>query len=46
VHVRATRKRLRRSLKAVAQWCQEHRRDPVGAQQKTLNAKLQGHYQY
>jgi RNA-directed DNA polymerase len=46
VRVRTMRKRLRRGLKAVAQWCQEHRHDPVGVQQKTLNAKLRGHYQY
>ena len=46
VHVRTMRKRLRRSLKAVAQWCQEHMHDPVDKQQKILNAKLQGHYQY
>jgi RNA-directed DNA polymerase len=46
VHVRTMRKRLRRSLKAVAQWCQEHMHDPVDKQQKILNAKLRGHYQY
>jgi group II intron reverse transcriptase/maturase len=46
VHVRTMRNRLRRGLKAVAQWCQEHMHDPVDAQQKTLNAKLRGHYQY
>jgi RNA-directed DNA polymerase len=46
VHVRTMRKRLRRGLKAVARWCQEHRHDPVDAQQKALNAKLRGHYQY
>ena len=46
VHVRTMRKRLRRGLRAVAQWCQEHRHDPVDAQQKSLNAKLRGHYQY
>jgi RNA-directed DNA polymerase len=39
-------KRLRRGLKAIAEWCQEHRHDPVSEQQKTLNAKLRGHYQY
>jgi len=38
------RKQLGRSLTAVAQWCQEHRHEDVGQQQKTLNAKLQGHY--
>ena len=46
VHVRTMRKRLRRGLKAVAQWCQEHMHDSVDEQQKTLNAKLRGHYQY
>jgi RNA-directed DNA polymerase len=46
VHVRTMRKRLRRSLTAVAQWCKEHRHEEVGQQQKTLNAKLRGHYQY
>jgi len=39
------RKRLRRSLTAVAAWCQGHRHAPVDEQQKTLNAKLRGHYQ-
>jgi RNA-directed DNA polymerase len=46
VHVRTMRKRLRRGLKAIAQWSQEHRHEPVDQQQKTLNAKLRGHYQY
>ena len=46
VHVRTMRKRIRRSLMAHAQWCQEHRHDPVEEQHKTLNAKLRGHYQY
>ena len=39
-------KRLRRSVKAVAQWCQQHRHDPVENQAAALNAKLRGHYQY
>jgi group II intron reverse transcriptase/maturase len=46
IHVRTIRKRLRRSVKAVAQWCQQHRHDPVENQAATLNAKLRGHYQY
>jgi len=46
IHVRTMRKRLRRSLKAVAQWCQQHRHDPVEHQAAALNAKLRGHYQY
>src|SRR5438477_10005533 len=29
IHVRTMRKRLRRSAKAVAQWSQQHRHDPV-----------------
>jgi hypothetical protein len=40
------RYRFRRGLKALAQWCLEHRHDPVEEQSKTLNAKLRGHYQY
>jgi RNA-directed DNA polymerase len=46
VHTRTIRKRLRRGLQAVAEWCREHRHNPVDEQQKTLNAKLRGHYQY
>jgi RNA-directed DNA polymerase len=46
VHVKTMKKRLRRSLKRVAEWCQTHRHYPVDRQQATLNAKLRGHYQY
>ena len=46
VHVKTIGKRLRRGLKAVAEWCQKHRHEPVAEQQKILNAKLRGHYQY
>jgi len=46
VHVGTMRKRLRRGLSAVAQWCQEHRHEPVVEQQKIHNAKLRGHNQY
>jgi len=46
VHVRTMKKRFRRGLKAIADWCQENRHLPVEKQQKTLNAKLRGHYQY
>jgi len=46
IHVRTMRKRLRRSVKAVAQWCQQHRHDPVESQAAALNSKLRGHYQY
>jgi group II intron reverse transcriptase/maturase len=46
VHVKSMKKRLRRSLKAVAEWCRTHRHAPVDLQQYMLNAKLRGHYQY
>jgi group II intron reverse transcriptase/maturase len=46
VHVRTLAKRLRRGLKAIADWCKQHRRTPVNQQQEALNAKLRGHYQY
>ena len=46
VHVRTIAKRLRRGLMAVSEWCRQHRHEPVNEQQKTLNAKLRGHYQY
>jgi RNA-directed DNA polymerase len=46
VHVQTMKKRFRRGLKAIAEWCQENRHLPVGEQQKILNAKLRGHYQY
>ena len=46
VHVKTIDKRLRRGLKSIADWCKQHRHAPVNEQQKTLNAKLRGHYQY
>jgi RNA-directed DNA polymerase len=46
IHVRTMRKRLKRSLKAVADWCKEHRHNTLDEQRKTLNKKLQGHYEY
>jgi RNA-directed DNA polymerase len=38
--------RLARSLKAVGQWCKAHRHEPIGQQQRKLNSKLRGHYNY
>jgi RNA-directed DNA polymerase len=46
VQVKTMKKRLRRSLRAVGDWCRMHRHDDVAAQHKTLNAKMRGHYQY
>jgi RNA-directed DNA polymerase len=46
VHVKTIAKRLARGLKAIWEWCKQHRHDAVNEQQKTRNAKLRGHYQY
>jgi len=46
IHVRTMRKRLKRSLQRIALWCREHRHDPVEEQQRSLNRKLRGHYEY
>jgi group II intron reverse transcriptase/maturase len=46
LHVKTMKKRLRRSLKAVADWCRQHRHADLAEQQRTLDAKLRGHYQY
>ncbi|GHV79017.1 maturase [Spirochaetia bacterium] len=39
-------KRLSRSLKAIGQWCREHRHYSRKEQHKALSKKLQGHYAY
>lgn len=46
VHVGTMKKRLRRGLNAIADWCQRHRHDALDYPQRMLNAKLRGHYQY
>ncbi len=46
VYVSTMKKRLKRGLTAIADWCQRHRHDSVDSQQQMLNAKLRGHYQY
>lgn len=38
--------RLRRALKRVKRWCQEHRHDLVKEQYDALSRKLRGHYGY
>ena len=43
---KTAQKRLRRSLKAIWQWCRENRHQPVREQFKMLSLKLSGHYQY
>src|SRR5690606_24456800 len=44
--VKTMKKRLKRGLKEIGQWCKINRHEPVNKQQETLNAKLRGHYQY
>jgi RNA-directed DNA polymerase len=43
---KTAKKRLRRVMKSLGQWCREHRHDSLLEQYKTLCAKLLGHYQY
>jgi group II intron reverse transcriptase/maturase len=46
VHLGTMKKRLRRGLLALSAWCREHLHAPLDYQQRILNAKLRGHYQY
>jgi RNA-directed DNA polymerase len=46
VQVKTMKKRLKRSLKGITEWCRTHRHHDVDRQQAALNAKLRGHYQY
>jgi group II intron reverse transcriptase/maturase len=46
VNVQTMKKRFRRGLTAIAEWCQKNLHEPVDKQQQILNAKLRGHYQY
>lgn len=46
IHVRTMRKRLKRSIKAVAEWCRQHLHRTLKEQQEGLNKKLLGHYEY
>lgn len=43
---RTSRKGLRRTKKALWQWCRDHRHNPLREQHGTLCQKLRGHYQY
>jgi len=38
--------RLRRAIKAAAEWCRRHRHDPIEEQHQMLTRKLIGHYNY
>ncbi len=46
VHVRTARKRLRRAMQHVAEWCQVNRHLSVSAQHRMLVRMLRGHYAY
>lgn len=39
-------KRISRSLRAINEWCREHRHRPIAEQQNTLSQKLRGHFAY
>jgi len=38
--------RFRKATKQVADWCREHRHDPIETQWRTLSSKLLGHFSY
>ena len=41
-----SKKRLRRAMKSLWQWCRSHRHERLKEQHKMLSLKLRGHYQY
>ena len=46
VKQKTAKSRLTRSLKRIAEWCRDHRHDPLADQQRALGLKLRGHYSY
>lgn len=46
LHLGTMKTRLRRGLIAISAWCRVHLHAPLDRQQRILNAKLRGHYQY
>lgn len=46
IKLRTAKDRLRRSCRAIAEWCRRHRHLPVEEQAKKLGAKLRGHYNH
>ena len=46
VHVRTARKRLRRAMKRMAEWCRDHRHWSIPEQHRALSRALRGHYAY
>ncbi len=43
---KTARKRLRRAMRSLWQWCRDFRHESLPEQHKTLCQKLRGHYQY
>ena len=43
---KTARKRLKRTLTAIWEWCKGHRHWPMREQHRMLSLKLRGHYQY
>jgi len=46
VHVRTARKRMRRAMKRMAEWCRDHRHWSLPDQHRALSRALLGHYAY
>lgn len=46
VHLRTARKRKRRAMRRIAEWCRDNRHRPVREQHRALNRQLRGHYAY
>jgi len=46
IKCKTAQKRLRRTIKAIWQWCKGNRHLPVAEQYRMLCLKLRGHYQY
>lgn len=46
VRVKTRTGRMRRALVAIAEWCRQHRHDPVREQHRGLTRRMQGHYNY
>jgi len=46
VRVKTRTSRMRRALVAIAEWCRQHRHDPVREQHRGLTRRIQGHFNY
>jgi hypothetical protein len=46
IHLRTARKRKRRSMRRITEWCKENRHQAVRDQHRALNRMLRGHYAY